>query len=169
MTSNENYEVSQGSALGLQVTLKDSQGDIITSYDGAQSLTSTAWPGGQVAATFVASTVWVTPSSGLIRITISGNQTTDLAPGRYQLVTRLNDSGIWVDAYGCTIDVLPVAGQGTAPTTYTLFDDLLTYGRSWLRQLQSSDDQAGFAEQQGRARTWIEIWHVCPLPRGHDD
>jgi hypothetical protein len=42
------------------------------------------------------------------------------------------------------------------PRTYCDYRALLRYGRSWLRQLQTDDDEAGFAEQLGRARTWIE-------------
>ena len=47
-------------------------------------------------------------------------------------------------------------GTESQPATYCSYADLLRYGRSWLRQLQAGDDEAGFAEQLGRGRSWIE-------------
>jgi hypothetical protein len=54
------------------------------------------------------------------------------------------------------LDVVSTPGTTPTPATYCSYQDLLKYGRSWLRQLQTSDDEAGFAEQRGRARSWIE-------------
>jgi hypothetical protein len=156
MNSNENYQVTPGAALLIQVTLRDSLGNVVTTYSGSEPLSSMVWPGAIQATSFTPSTSWTDASQGLLTITITDANTTGLAPGRYQLLTRLQSTGSWVDVYGCTLDVLPIAGSANAPTTYTTFDDLLRYGRSWLRQLQTDDDQAGFAEQQGRARSWIE-------------
>ena len=80
-----------------------------------------------------------------------------MSPGRYQVLTRVT-AGMAdpVDGYGCTLDILQAPGSETAPTTYCAYSDLLRYGRSWLRQLQTGDDEAGFAEQLGRGRSWIE-------------
>src|SRR5205823_3343718 len=52
--------------------------------------------------------------------------------------------------------VAPVAGRAVAPRTYCDYSSLVKYGRSWLRQLQTDDDETGFAEQLGRARSWID-------------
>jgi hypothetical protein len=157
MDTNESYDVTPGAALAIDVTLRDATGAPITSYSGAETLTSTVWPGGNRAASFTALSTWDDPSNGLITITITATQTAGLAPGRYQLLTRLTPgAGQPVDAYGCTLDVQAVAGSDAAPSAYTTYADLLRYGRSWLRQLQTQDDEAGFAEQQHRARAWIE-------------
>jgi hypothetical protein len=157
MFANENYEVSQGSALTIQSYVQDTNGNPITTYTGAETLSSDLWPGGAQPVTYNPATTWVTPSAGLIQIVIPAADSTALSPGRYQLLTRIQASGQDpVDAYGCTIDVLQAPGTETPPTTYCAYSDLLKYGRSWLRQLQTDDDEAGFAEQLGRARSWIE-------------
>src|SRR4051812_3050704 len=106
METNENYRVSQGAALTIDVVLRDALGDPATSYDGTQGLVTTVWPGGNRAAVFLASTMWVDPAAGAIAIAITGTETASLAPGRYQVLTRLDDAGTPVDAYGCTLDVI---------------------------------------------------------------
>lgn len=158
MFTNENYDVAQGASLPLSpIVLCDQSGNALTGYDGTETLSTTVWPGGNRAASFTASTAWVTPASGTIAIDITAAQTTGLAPGRYELLTRVTPpSSDPLDAYGCTIDVLPFVGTESAPTTYCAYSDLLRYGRSWLKQLQTSDDEAGFGEQLGRARSWLE-------------
>jgi hypothetical protein len=157
MDNNETYDVTPGAALQIDVTLRDSLGAPITGYSGSETMSTTVWPGGNRAASFTATTTWDTPADATITITLAATQTATLKPGRYQLLTRLTPgAGQPVDAYGCNLDVLPVAGSDAAPTSYTTYADLLRFGRRWLRQLQTADDEAGFAEQQHRARTWIE-------------
>jgi hypothetical protein len=157
MWTNENYQLSQGSALAIDTTIVDQAGNPVTTYAGTETLATVVWPGGAQAASFEPATIWATPAAGTITITITAAESTKLPAGRYQLSTTVQPAGHDpVDAYGCTLDVLQSPGTQAAPTTYTTLDDLLRYGRSWLRQLQTDDDQAGFAEQQGRARSWIE-------------
>jgi hypothetical protein len=154
--SNESYSVSQGSSLAIDVQLNDSAGTPIVTYSGSEPLATTVWPGGTRAASFSAATAWTNPALGTIRIAISAAQTSGLAAGRYQLLTRLTESGLIVDAYSCVIDVLRAAGMDAAPKTYCDPAWLFRYSRGWLRTIQTEDDEAGFAEQLGRARTWLE-------------
>lgn len=157
MITNENYQVSQGTAYTIQSSIVDQHGNPVTTYTGTETLTSVVWPGGAQPATYSPVTTWVTPAAGLIAIALTAAETTALAAGRYQVLTTVKPSGHDpVDGYGCTLDILQAPGTETAPATYTQYSDLLRYGRSWLRQLQTDDDEAGFAEQQGRARSWIE-------------
>jgi hypothetical protein len=156
MAFNENYRVTQGAGLQIDVTLADSLGDPVTGYDGTQPLYSFVWPGGSRSVIFTPDTTWIDPAQGVIRITVIEADTATLAPGRYQLLTRLVDAGRTFDAYGCTIDVLAFAGSGVTPLTYTTDNDLHLYGRSWLAGLQDESDETGFVEQQALARQWIE-------------
>jgi hypothetical protein len=155
--TNENYQLTAGSGLTIDVTLKDSAGNPVTTFDGTQALTTTVWPGGSRAVTFSPATTWTTPAAGTFSIAVTPAETAGLAAGSYQLLTRLSDtSGDVVDCYGCTLEVQMFAGSAPTPKMYCGYADLLRYGRSWLEQLQTDDDEAGFAEQIGRATSWID-------------
>ena len=157
MDINESFQVTSGAALPLVVQLRDQLGNSATGYTGSEVLSTTVWPGGLRTASFRPATTWSDHAAGTVAIAITSAETTGLDPGRYQLLTRVT-AGVAdsVDAYACVIDVLPFAGSAAAPRTYCDYDALLRFGRSWLRQLQTGDDEAGFAEQLGRARSWIE-------------
>jgi hypothetical protein len=157
MITQENYQLSQGSALTIQSAVVDQFGNPVTTYTGSETLTTVIWPGGARPVSCTPATSWIDHTQGIISILITAANSTALAGGRYSLLTTVTPiASDPIDGYGCTIDILVAPGMATPPTTYTTLDDLLRYGRSWLRQLQTDDDQAGFAEQQGRARSWIE-------------
>ncbi len=105
----DNFSVSQGSALYIDVTLRDSSGAVISTYDGTETLTTKVWPGGKTPATFTPTTVWVTPGSGTIEIQCTPDQTAAALPYRYECRLRLTDAGSPVDAYECTIEILATA------------------------------------------------------------
>src|SRR4051812_41392119 len=157
MDSNESFSLSQGASLPLVVQALDASGLPAAGFAGTEALATVVWPGGNRAASFSPATTWADAAAGKIRIAVASAQTTALAPGRYRLLTRSTaPSADPVDVYACTIDVEASAGSAPAPKSYCDFDVLLQFGRSWLRQLQTPDDEAGFAEQLGRARSWVD-------------
>jgi hypothetical protein len=158
MGQNENFPLSQGSALVIPAVLRDPLGNPITTDTGAEALTTTVWPGGSAAPSFAPATTWVSPAAGTITIAITSAQTVGLDPGRYQLLTRVTPpGGDPVDGYACTLDVAAFAGAGAgaAPTSYGSFADLLDRA-PWLEKLQRPTDLAGFARQRHLARKWFE-------------
>jgi hypothetical protein len=153
----DNYQLNQGSALKLTPPLVDSNGNPCTGYTGSETLAAQIWPGGARPVTYAPVPTWVTTSPPVTQLVIPSADSTALAPGRYDLwcfVTPPSSDPYCY--YQATLDIIQGPGSQAAATVYTTLDDLLRYGRSWLRQLQTKDDQAGFAEQQGRARSWIE-------------
>jgi hypothetical protein len=155
----DSWSVSQGAALVMPtVTIRDDLGNAITTYTGTEALSTTIWPGGNRAAAVTVAGSWVSAGAGTINpATLTAAQTTALVPSQYQGLTRLTPTGEdGVDVYAFELEIRPYVGAETAPTSYCSYADLLRYGRAWLRQLQTSDDEAGFAEQLGRARSWID-------------
>jgi hypothetical protein len=154
--TSENYSLTAGTGLAIDVTLRDSNGNVVTTYAGTETLTTTVWPGGTRPASFTAATAWLVPASGTLTVTIGDADTASLPPGRYQLLTQLTSNGTTVNVYGCTLDIVATAGTEATPKMYVAFPDLLRYGRAWLSQLQTNDDEAGYAEQIGRATSWMD-------------
>jgi|GEM_PF-3212370 len=151
------YEAFQGSALAITFQISDGNGNVITTYTGSETLATEVWPGGNRADSFSPTTTWIDHTEGKVQIAITAAQTTGLALGRYEVYSTLTASAEDpVAILIAQLDVMPTPGSTAAPTTYCSYADLLKYGRAWLRQLQTSDDEAGFAEQLGRARSWIE-------------
>lgn len=147
---SEGYQVTAGAALTIDVTLRDSNGAIVTDYDGSQALSTSVWAGGERSTSFAATTTWVVPASGTISIAIDDDDTADLEPGRYQLLTRLDDAGTTVDVYRCSIDILEAPGTGTAPFSYITADKMREFAPEIGRLLDEADE-TNFAEQLNQA------------------
>lgn len=161
----DTFTLYQGTALPIDATLRDDLGDPITTYSGSEALTAAAWPGGDRAAAFAPSVAWTSAPDGAFRVTITAAQGAGLALGRWFATVTLEDplEGP-LEAYRFAFDVWPRPGSATAPPAYCSFADLLTDGRSWLRQLQSEDDETGFGRQRGRAREWLDALIIARWP-----
>jgi|SRR5579862_3550064 len=153
----DTFQIRRGEALPLTVQLSDDQGNPITTYTGSESLACVVWPGGDQAVTLTPAVAWISGPAGTISLLISPSQTTTTAEGRYWgKVTLQDESAGWLEAYGFALDVLLAPGTAVAPPSYCSFPDLLKYGKVWLRTLQTEDDDAGFSQQCGRARSWLD-------------
>jgi hypothetical protein len=153
----EIYSIRQGEALEITVTLLDDQGDPIPGFSGSEVLTSPLWPGGNLPAAAYAQVAWLDFTVPSISLSIAGSVTATLAEGRYfGLIDLLDVTDAHLEAYRYAIDILLAPGSAVAPPTYCLFPDLLKYGRRWLRTLQTEDVEAGFLEECGRARSWLD-------------
>jgi hypothetical protein len=153
----DTFSIRRGDALPVSVTLTDDQGDPITTYAGTETLSATVWPGGDLAQSFAPAVAWVNAPEGMLKVGCSAAQTAGLAEGRYFGSVAILDPVLGLlEAYRFQLDVLEAAVTATAPPAYCAFSDLLEYGRAWLRTLQTSDDDAGFSKQCGRARSWLD-------------
>jgi len=153
----DNFEVLQGTALPLVVTIRDSVGDPIASYTGAEPLSSACWPGGDRASAFAPAAGWLKPGAGTISVAVAAAQTSSLAPGRWRgEVTLVDPAAGPVLAYAWTMDVLQAPGSAAAPPAYCSFADMLDQGQGWLRTLQGRDVDEGFGRARGRSRSWLD-------------
>ena len=114
----DKWPVLQGTALAVNVTLRDATGAVITTYTGSETLAATLWPSGSVPALLTPSVAWVTPSIGLIQVSLTAAQSAQLAAGRYELAVTLTASGVTSGVYEASIIVEAQATAGTAFPTY---------------------------------------------------
>jgi hypothetical protein len=109
--SNETYEATQGAAVAIAATLRDVNGAVINTYTGAEAFETTVWQGSNAVPEFSPITNWILPSAGTFNVVVTSVQTATLTPGRYEILSRLNDPIYgWVDAYEATLDIVGSAG-----------------------------------------------------------
>lgn len=161
----DTYSVRRGASLPLDVQLADDQGEPITGYLGTEALACHLWPGGSLPAAATPTAIWASASQGRIAILVSAAQTLALAEGRYRGTLDLTDPLYGpLEAYSFALDVLTAPGLGTIGLLYASFADMLVHGRAWLRQLQSPDDDAGFAVQLDIASRWLDDLILARYP-----
>jgi hypothetical protein len=130
----DRFDVAKGTALAVVVTLKDADGNAITTYAGTEGLSAALWPGNSEDATAQASCAWVTPGAGLVSVTLADTVTAGVAPGEYSLRLVLTSAGVAYDAYEALVTVLPSAGAAAStvnvpakPAGATLYSTSPTY------------------------------------------
>lgn len=160
--------VQRGRAFSERVQLLGRDGRAITGLVGNETLSGVVWAGDDRAPLFTPTVAWYAGST--TDVVISGtNLQTDVEPGEYPIEVTVGTSTAVVARL--VVSARPAAA--TAPKDYCSLDHMFLYGGAWLRSLQTKNDQAGFAEQRGRARSIIDDWildRVCVgLPIGSDD
>ncbi len=137
-------------------TITDSLGTVQTSLFASDDvMDATLWPGDDRAETFDPAIAWVSATAGTAALSIAAADTTALTPGTYRLQ-------VWtvVDSQKClihdgTVRFTAAPGAATALTTYCTYQDMQRLFAS-IGDLQSNEDQAGFAEQRNMARKWFD-------------
>ncbi len=133
------------------MTLLDQNGNPVTSYTSADTLTALVWVGSDQPVLFNPSVAWISAPAGTISLTIDGSQTTGLEAGRYTLRV-LVDGVATPDAY-LTLTSSP--GTGTAYTSYSSYADMRDYYPG-VGELQDATETEGYARQRQKARQWVD-------------
>lgn len=147
-------EMKAGTDKTFRMTLYDTNGAVVTGYSGASTLTAKVWPGDDQAATFTPTCAWITPGSGLFSVTISAAQSA-VTPAIYRLSVTVTSGGVISPAFDGRLKILDSVGSASALATYCTYEDMRRLA-PWIGELQSEDDQAGFAEQRHLARKWLD-------------
>lgn len=151
--------VQRGRAFTRRIQLLGLDGRAVTGYAGSESVSGVVWAGDDRAQLFAPTVAWVGGST--TDVNVSGTTVnTDVEPGSYPLEITAGSESFF--AGWLVVAARPAAA--TAPKVYCDLDDLRMYGGAWLDRLQTKADQAGFAEQRGRARSTIDDWildRVC--------
>lgn len=128
----------------------------ITTYTSSATFTAYFYRGDDQASLFTPTCAWTSATAGTFSVTLPASSTASLAEGTYRLDVFITEGGIKSHAVRASVEVLATAGSGTAPATYCTYEDMLKYA-PWLRTMvDTAEDQAGFAEQRGQARKWLE-------------
>lgn len=148
-------ECVAGADRSAVLTLRDALGAAVTSYTGSATLAATCWPGDDRPAAFAPTATWLDAAAGTIALGCAAADTATLDPGDYPVLLAITASGRTAKQVVATLRILAAPGSGTAPAVYGSYDELLRYA-PWLARLKADSDQAGFAEQRARARTWFD-------------
>ncbi len=134
-------------------------------YTGSATLAASLWPGDGQAESFAPTVAWEVVGDLSVRITATAAQTATLAPGDYPVMVSVTEGGVTQREIACLIRVAAAPGEATAPpvycTTTQLYDAV-----PWIQDLQSPEDQAGFAEARGAAREWLDAVIVSRTSAG---
>jgi hypothetical protein len=120
-------------------------------FDGTEPIAASVWPGDDRAQSFAPTVTWLSAEDRTITVEWAGSATASMAPGRYLMELRIGSGS---DAPGVNVayvDLQPSPGSGTAPKVYCTLDDMRRVA-PWIDQVQTTSDQAGFAEQRAMAR-----------------
>ncbi len=165
--SNSTWEVEQGLDATFDVDVRDSQGNLITTYTGGEALDGLVWPGQDMAQTFALFPVWVDPSVGLTTCPVTAADTLNLGVGNYRVRLNLTDAGANHRPYYTGIlSVTASAAAAVLAPTYCSYQDMLDLA-GWIGDLQDAlHDETGFAKQRAAARIRLDsiILHSY---RGH--
>lgn len=146
-------EIEAGRTAAYTITMRDVDGNPVTSYAGSETLGLVVWPGdNRTARTTSSCTVaFASASAGMLTLTLDATDTASFETGDTLAVTIV-DGGETFEVYRTTLIVRAIAASGTAPTTYCSFADVLDVCGALPEDLIEPTDQAGLAELRHRAR-----------------
>lgn len=144
--------LDQGAGNNWNLPIANESGSLV--YTGTEALRSRIWPGGTLPVTATLAPTWVTTNPAVTNVAIAGTLTATLAPGVYEHDASIQDASGWHDYYRGFLQILASVGSTVAPQTYVADSDLLMYA-SWIDQLRSDSDQAGWLAQCGQATAWL--------------
>lgn len=132
-------------------------------------LSASVWRGDDQATLITPTVEWVDPDQGVVVLTITESMISGISPGTYRLqafVTPQSD-----DHPRCFLDGAirfePTAGTAVPLPVYATSDDMEIYCPQVMKLQDLLVDQANFAQQRHRARTWFDRYvldHYNPQP-----
>lgn len=132
-------------------------------FDGSETFAAKIWAGDDQATGATLSAAWqagqdfATAPTLVVVLTVARAAIEALPPGRYYLQVILGPGvhDVHVVPPGTTIELTAAPGSGEAVPVYVSRQELLDEC-PWIEQVQGIEDQAGFAEQRGKAREWTD-------------
>lgn len=134
------------------VRLVHETGEPLT-YNGAEALVCKLWAGDDRAVWAAPPCVWKTPPD-LVRVTIAPSHLQNVPVGLSKL--RIYVGATAIHAAEACLRVISAPGTATAAASYCSSQDLRVLFPKIDELADRQEDQAGFAEQLGSAREWVD-------------
>lgn len=151
----ETLRVAAGTGAVYTLTIRDADGNPVTSYAGTETLAAKLWAGDSQTALATPSLAWASKDNGTVTLTLSAANTAQTA-GVYQIRCTITDGGTAYEFYRAWLRIADSPGSDTAPAVYCSFDDMLDLAGELSEALLEASDQAGYAEQRAKARQWTD-------------
>lgn len=157
--SSYEFEQPLNTDRSYQLTLFDTYGNLITSFQSTDQLSCVLWSGWDQPVLASPTVQWINPAQGTIQLTVSAANTANLSVGTYlvRIVVNPLDTGQTLVVYQGAINLTasPVASTIARPT-YCTYSDLLKIA-PWIEILRdASRDETGFLDQCADAREWFD-------------
>lgn len=150
-----NLEVFQGCANQWSIQLKDSNGNPVTSYTAADTLSMQLWAGGTQPLLATPTVSWIDPTQGTVQLTIAPTDTEGLLASTYQLALTLTHLSLPILAWRGQLELLEGPGDSTPPAIYCQYADMLALAPQ-IGAEKHPDQLSGYLTQRGSARAWLD-------------
>jgi hypothetical protein len=147
----ETVTVRQGTALSLTITLANSDGPL--AYVGSETLQAIVWAGDDQEPLATLTPTWLVAADGTVSLTIPAVTTSALDPQAYTISLTVVSASVTYEGWRAWLRIESGPGTADPAAVWCSYDDMLRFA-SWLDQIQSESDTAGFAEQRARATEW---------------
>jgi len=128
-----------------------------TDMTSGATVEAKVWPGDDRAPILTIAGDATDAATGYFAVTFAADDTASVAEGLYRYQVLATEGGTTVTVFDGRIRISGIPGTATAPTTYCSFEDMKRLA-PWIEDLADADeDQAGFAEQRGEARKWLDV------------
>lgn len=159
MTDTNLLQIVRGSADSWTLTLRNAAGEPIAAT-GSETLAATVHAGDDQVALFAPTATWAAAASGTVTLSIAAGATSTLAAGRYVVTLTVGATKRVVG----WLEVIDAAGTATPRPTYCDYDRMKRRAGSWLADMLTLSDQAGFAEYRADARAWLDEQILMMVP-----
>lgn len=148
--------IEKGTDRDWEITLYDSDEDVVTAFTSSATLVGKVWPGDDRAATFTPTVTWIDATEGTIKLSVGASQTSSVTPGVYHVLVTVAEGGKTYTAWRGTLAIRGVPGSAAATRAYCTLQDMQALC-GWIEKLQNEcSDQTGFAEQIYAATQWLD-------------
>lgn len=148
------WYLAKGAADAYIVPVVDEAGAVVP-CTGDEPLSASIWPGGRRTQSSPLLPTWHDAAAGQTLVTITSEISALLSPQTYTVETIIVDAVGPRRYYLGWLEIQPVYDAEAEPPSYCSYQDLLDYA-AWIPDLQTENDQAGFARQRGKARSWLD-------------